>query len=87
MSEQDGGPAFPTFVDQYDYGLQEKRPTTVDPGMTLRDYFAAKALQQAVRDEEACPSTFIAGKYTPTVEGIARRAYGYADALLKARLS
>jgi hypothetical protein len=46
------------------------------PGMTLRDYFAAKAMQE-----------LLAGR-TPTstvTEEIAGNAYAVADAMLKAR--
>ena len=59
-----GGPAFP-------YG-------TAYTGMTLRDYFAAKALQGfAARD------VFDSGLATP--EQRAKLAYIDADAMLKAR--
>lgn len=51
MSEIDtGGPAFPTFTNQYHFGLDEQRPATVDPGMTLRDYFAAKASEEDIQE-------------------------------------
>lgn len=46
-------------------------------GMTLRDYFAAKALQGLL----ACPE--VRGKVWEFVE----LAYEYADAMLKARQS
>lgn len=63
--------AFPSFVDQYDYGLGKDTPKSVALGMTLRDYFAAKAmcvLMPHWSDEEA-----------------AQMAYEMADAMLKAR--
>jgi hypothetical protein len=56
--EYDGGPAFPM--------------RGINPGMTLRDYFAAKAL----------PVVYGTG-YAPAV--IATRAYALADAMLEAR--
>ncbi|UQN68298.1 hypothetical protein L0Z11_11435 [Burkholderia multivorans] len=65
----DGGPAFP-FVE----------PSTecnVANGMTLRDYFAAKAMQGMC----AHPDTW--GE--STFEGVAQRAYEIADAMLRAR--
>ena len=63
-----GGPAFP--------GEWSKVRHT--PGMTLRDYFAAKVLQgMAARD------VFDAGQASP--EQRARLAYIDADAMLKAR--
>lgn len=63
----DGGPAFP-------------REYVNATGMSLRDYFAAKAMQG-----------FIAGLYANannhgfTVEGTVVAAYEYADAMLAAR--
>jgi hypothetical protein len=66
MSNNTGGPAFP--ATQYDNGI----------GMTLRDYFAAKAMQGfAARD------VFDNGLATPYQR--ANLAYIEADAMLKAR--
>ena len=65
-----GGPAFPKtpFIEI----------GTPQNGMTLRDYFAAKAMQgMAARD------IFDAGQATP--EQRAKLAYADADAMLKAR--
>lgn len=42
-------------------------------GMDLRDYFAAKAMQSLIEDEHDC-SDFLS-----------KRAYEYADAMMKAR--
>ena len=44
-------------------------------GMTLRDYFAAKALQGILTDAEIVMS----------ISEIAKLAYKYADAMMKAR--
>ena len=62
MSNNTGGPAFP-------YG-------TGYAGMTLRDYFAAKAMEQAM-------SKLADWKYAQVT--IADYAYKQADAMLKAR--
>ena len=63
MSEKnDGGPAFPIGSTPEEWGN----------GMTLRDYFAAKAMQNYICDD-----------YTP--DAIAKAAYEMADAMLKAR--
>ena len=59
MTKNTGGPAFPTQVASYE-------------GMTLRDYFAAKAMQS------------MAQKYSHEGD-ISRNAYKIADAMLKAR--
>ena len=66
-NSRNSGPAFPCHPDiiprrDHDFA-----------GMTLRDYFAAKAMQTMADSM----------KYTP--EGAARSAYRFADAMLKAR--
>ena len=67
MSNNTGGPAFPTEVVTTNDGW-------IHSGMTLRDYFAAKAMQgfqeQWVYDNS---------------DEIASKAYKMADAMLKAR--
>jgi hypothetical protein len=62
-----GGPAFPTGTGVTPY----------NPGMTLRDYFAAKAMQGMMAD----------GQVLKLVEDgdLAGAAYALADAMLKAR--
>jgi hypothetical protein len=45
--------------------------------MTLRDYFAAKAMQSILARED--------GRFTTTLEFVGGKAYQYADAMLKAR--
>ena len=80
MSKETGGPAFPVS------DIQSACPATVDEmnrlarGMTLRDYFAAKALPSVI-------DTFAFGNSDPTdyAEGIAEGCYEIADAMLKAR--
>lgn len=73
MSQHTGGPAFPT-VDNW----------KVDSGMTLRDYFAAKAMQQFMLQEK--PPTYEAGfGITYRREFVATQAYAMADAMMKAR--
>lgn len=71
MSERnDGGPAFPTEQGHTPEGLWNQ---TYDPGMTLRDYFAAKAMQGVLSR----------GIYS--ANQASDLAYWYADAMLKAR--
>lgn len=68
----DGGSAFPQT--ETEYGADFTRSLSTG-GMTLRDYFAAAALQGMLSDSEfdvGCSAT-------------AELAYGYADAMLKAR--
>ncbi len=70
MSNKDGGPAFPQIKwerdDDGNLYPDEKH------GMTLRDYFAAKAMQGTIPAHDE-------------VQSIAKWAYHVADAMLKAR--
>lgn len=74
MSKQmnDGGPAFPQ-------GKQVGQCSVSEGGMTLRDYFAAKAMQGLI---SACDSE---GTWTGEGFGTAEQAYAMADAMLIAR--
>ncbi|MFA9439441.1 hypothetical protein ACDA63_07370 [Uliginosibacterium sp. sgz301328] len=74
MSEQikDGGTAFPC-LDAGGTGILQLR----EPGMTLRDYFAAKAMQACATNE--------VGAHGFTFDERAAWAYQQADAMLRAR--
>jgi len=74
-----GGPAFPTKA----YDL-ERQTLVREEGMTLRDYFAAKAMQIMwdAYDKGYCG---LNNNDAPNVEIIAEGAYQMADAMLKAR--
>lgn len=50
---------------------------TFEPGMSLRDYFAAKAMQSLVITTQTMLNI--------TVEDVVEEAYVYADAMLKVR--
>lgn len=71
MNKDNGGPAFPLVYD-----VPPENVRNVYQGMTLRDYFAAKALQ-------AFCSTEGAEKELP--DDLAAAAYEQADAMLEAR--
>ena len=71
MSTNTGGPAFP----QCSYNM--KGGYDITGGMTLRDYFAAKAMQALFASLEA-------GK-EHQVASIPGTAYAVADAMLRAR--
>ena len=65
----DGGPAFPINLPGFgDNGAQ---------GMSMRDYFAAKAMQGFAADQNAA--------WKDGAAGMALCAYDWADAMLKAR--
>lgn len=65
MTKDTGGPAFPEM--HFDLGENEH-------GMTLRDYFAAKAMQGLLSSTEC-----------DDAEIIAKDAYAIADIMLKRR--
>jgi hypothetical protein len=67
-----GGPAFPISIPGVgDNGC---------PGMSLRDYFAANAMQRMVGSATSDP-----GNTTGLQTSIARISYEMADAMLEAR--
>ena len=72
-----GGPAFPGKKRIYVAGYASKEYESV-PGMSLRDYFAAKAMQGFV-------SSHPDGGITCDLSDVAEDAYAMADAMLKAR--
>lgn len=72
-------PAFPTA--QYADGV---RPSGFDNGMTLRDYFAAKAMQGMCANTDDSHENYDLN-YDEYVKEIARCAYKMADAMMKVR--
>ena len=66
MSNNTGGPAFPLV-----YVVPPENVLNVYQGMTLRDYFAAKAMQALIHKNY--------------FDVAAKEAYQMADAMLKAR--
>lgn len=76
-ARDDGGPAFPRAA----FGLPddgEKFGNGAQSGMTLRDYFAAKAMQAALASTDDKAGW-------PHQEVRAAAFYAWADAMLKAR--
>lgn len=78
MSDRDGGPAFPVAADEYTKGFY---------GMSLRDCFAAAALQ-GLFSIEANPRVGVEMEpYCTKHNGMmAAQAYALADAMLQARV-
>ena len=66
-NKDDGGNAFPA----------DASTNLFSRGMTLRDWFAGKALQGLLACDSSCG----------TFQGYAKDAYHYADAMLEARKS
>lgn len=72
-----GGPAFST-----DHGM-EGGLWRGSPGMTLRDYFAAKAMQTLLGSEYTSEH----GLHEGWMGALAHESYMVADAMMKARQS
>ena len=70
MTTNTGGPAFPT-----------SNGGSPDDGMTLRDYFAGKAMQALITGPDVMDDHY----EEETNEYVAKRSYFIADAMLKAR--
>lgn len=84
----DGGPAFPygkktIRVDTYG-GNETEEMDGMQEGMTLRDYFAAKAMQAAISDPERVNNVDSVHREGIT-KVMARMAYQMADAMMEAR--
>ena len=75
---KDGGSAFPVIQEDM---------TGVDggPGMTLRDYFAAKALTGIFLADEKARLEIGGDRRYSSADEFARAAYDQADAMLEAR--
>lgn len=83
MSDErtDGGPAFPRPVPNVTLPPDEAANVLVRyTGMSLRDYFAAKAMHAEVMACRGVPAIRIADR-------LASAAYEMADAMLRARQS
>ena len=73
MNNKNDKTAFPIVADSLTY--------ICDPGMTLRDYFAAKAMQAIIQSDKYMGVIGVNGGQFSH----AQRAYEMADAMLKAR--
>lgn len=65
--------AFPTMPVQYE---RDGKTYPITDGMTLRDYFAAKAMQGLI----ACPNSSVS-----KIGEVAKASYAIADFMLEAR--
>lgn len=75
---RDGGPAFPVNIGGY--SIEETL------GMSLRDYFAAQAMQGLVADMAgAIASDDRLDRLRRALENTARLSFAIADAMLEAR--
>ena len=76
MSKDNGGPAFPRDGYQIEDEYGRKETIQGKSGMTLRDYFAAKAMQGMIA---------AVGYHRGEVDFMAESAYDCADAMLLER--
>lgn len=84
MSDKTGGPAFPCTEANY------SDPKWTAEGISIRDYFAAKALEGlcAATSSDDVRQMYVNnanGNGIDAKEQVAKSAYGYADAMLAAR--
>jgi hypothetical protein len=79
-------PANPTaFPIAYDMGCEMAPEVRVSHGMSLRDYFAAKAMQAIIATSGDVESRRYLAKQADPNAGLAADAYAMADAMLAAR--
>ncbi len=80
-NKNDGGPAFPYSA------LTPEGPQmyTDSEGMSLRDYFAAKAMQAELSTQSRDGNNNYILDSTTEFEWLAERSYEISDAMLKAR--
>jgi hypothetical protein len=80
-----GGPAFPSGL--IDPSTPQDAVQPIFPGMTLRDYFAAKAMAALYQSHYVYKftGTSRAPEFQKLMDELAEDAYGIADSMLKAR--
>lgn len=78
MSKDNGGPAFPTV--EANYHNENMR----SEGLSIRDYFAAKALNGIIASGNLKQAQTLAAQIEQ-IEQVAMAAYSYADAMLLER--
>ncbi|NMX92031.1 MULTISPECIES: hypothetical protein [unclassified Pseudomonas] len=84
MSKDDGGPAFARpFSKNGEYSDSQQNRS--QEGMSLRDYFAAQALQGQMQREKDFGKTVREQGFSKYAAHIAETSYQLADAMLAAR--
>ncbi|WP_404347216.1 hypothetical protein [Enterobacter hormaechei] len=76
MTNSNGGPAFPVAGSEHNYPIE---------GMTLRDYFAAKAMQSIVSSPKEMESLIDTLGAKTAYAKVSETAYVIADEMLRAR--
>jgi hypothetical protein len=89
MTTSDGGPAFPNSKGTRQIIASshesDRALEIVATGLSIRDWFAGYALQGMLASDELCEILDGEQDYDARPIAAARRAYQYADAMLKAR--
>ena len=86
MTKDTGGPAFPVAFQELDRQGMPCAQAQFETGMTLRDYFAAKALEGLIGSgPEAVVHTDKGVLQVPGRVAYPKIAYEYADAMLAER--
>jgi hypothetical protein len=80
----DGGAAFPVLPPCDMEGASAQGYPYPEAGMTLRDYFAAKAMQSVLRDPYFSEKADTMG-HSEFADEVAEAAYTVADAMLRFR--
>lgn len=84
--KDDGGRAFPRPAGWNGLtNFEEHSSNEPEDGMSLRDYFAAKALQAMLGNQAALEALHEVVPTEKSDDALANRAYFFADAMLKAR--
>lgn len=80
----DGGPAFPHVGEQFSHDIGGREIVTTADGLTMRDYFAAKAMAAII---QTWPHITDGGPRNEEelLTLTASDAYRFADAMLKER--
>lgn len=90
QKKETGGPAFPSYERIEEFDDAKGREITIyglADGMTLRDYFAAKALAEAMAHEIALQAPRRSGaELFFRYDAVAHSAYMMADAMLIERV-
>ncbi|ENC9771266.1 hypothetical protein [Citrobacter koseri] len=76
MTNKNGGQAFPVAGSEHNYPIE---------GMTLRDYFAAKAMQSIVSSPKEMESLIDTLGAKTAYAKVSETAYVIADEMLRAR--
>ena len=78
VPKETGGPVYPgKAMDVFEMNERGQMELVYSSGITLRDYFAAKAMQSILARED--------GRFTTTLDYVGGKSYQYADAMLEAR--